>query len=63
MHTRQPYRFLKPPTALQNLQLQVKLVPRMQEKAQFFEIFMEGACPRPPSGARDYVARGSTAFQ
>ena len=40
------YRFLKPPTAinivpstLQNVQLQIKLLPRMQEKVQFCEIF------------------------
>ena len=53
------------PTALQNVQLQVKLLPRMQEKAPFstiFEIFL-GACPHTPSGVRDCVARGSTTFK
>ena len=34
-------------TALQNIQLQVKLLPRMQEKAPFLKFVSWGACPRP----------------
>ena len=46
------------PTTLQNVQLQVKLLPGIQEKALFKKI-MEAACPQ--TGVCDYVIRGSTA--
>ena len=53
LNTSQPYCFLKPstafniiPTTLQNVQLQVKLLPRMQENAPLKKkLFMGGIPP------------------